>query len=183
MQNNDVPGIGGESFEVTLNSKDFPTSKYFTPDIEDLRIGYECEICINYGYESFNKGEEIWKPKVINLKDSEGAYLGELGDILAGIDDGYQPVRVPYLTEEQIVAEGWTEYIRLENMNYLFCKKESNYMIAWFFNENRISILVKDPSKVIDLKGNIVDYNDTPRYTGECKDINEFRYICKLLKI
>ncbi len=117
--------------------------RYFTPSIEDIRVGYECEILI---VEKDRDKENFWKPvqlspfmvrvqiEAINLKDV---------------------VRVPYLTKEQIEAEGYS----LTEMN---------------------------KGKYIKYSGgdlHIYDHNGDTCYLGECKDINTFSYICKLLGI
>ena len=157
-------------------------NKYFTPDIEDIRVGYECEIwwCCGEPRE--------WVKTIATLEDEEEYAKLTVSDIAFRI--GHGDVRVPYLTKEQIEAEGWTEFIteyrgdiKLENMNYVFFNEKSNYMLGWFFNRNQIGLLVKDPAKALDINGNIINYNDAPRYTGECKDINTFRKIIKLLGI
>jgi hypothetical protein len=158
-------------------------SKYFIPDKEDIHIGYECEYCDNYGFETFNLGKDNWIPIKIKLQEEDGAYTSEIEDILIGMDDGYQPIRVPYLTKEQIEGEGWTSFITeydnkisLEKMNYVFFREDKNYMLGWYFNTNQIALLIKDPSLV-------EDYYSAPTFRGECKDINTFRTICKLLNI
>ena len=150
--------------------------RYFVPNIEELIVGWEGEkfSYLDGKWDKFtaSKFDLLW------ILDEEE-------------DDCYEHhIRGIYLTQEQIEAEGWTSYIteykgeiRLENMNFIFFKESSNYMLKWFFNKQQIGLLVKDPVKALDENGNIIDYDVTPRYTGECKDINTFRYICKLLKI
>src|SRR6187431_1971729 len=79
-------------------------SDYFTPQIEDIRVGYECEICPNLGYD------DRWIPTVGKCEEIPGngvksCNLDELTyDCLI---DGHIGIRVPYLTKEQIEAEGW----------------------------------------------------------------------------
>jgi hypothetical protein len=58
--------------------------KYFTPDIEDLRVGYECDLL----------GSKI--------------VIEDRHDLDLSFD---HPLRTPYLTKEQIEAEGWKETI------------------------------------------------------------------------
>jgi hypothetical protein len=149
-------------------------NKYFTPDIEDFHVGYECEIL-----------KENWEHFVFNVEEIIPVFARVNSKTIVS-----DKIRVPYLTKEQIEAEGWTEFIteyrgdiKLENMNYVFFNEKSNYMLGWFFNRNQIGLLVKDPAKALDINGNIINYNDAPRYTGECKDINTFRKIIKLLGI
>jgi len=153
-------------------------SAYFTPDIEDFYVGYEFQ-CKVYGEE------DEWV-NCIYSRPTDEVFCKDSDDNIWTNDS----LRVPYLTKEQIEAEGWKEFIteyrgdiKLENMNYVFFNEKSNYMLGWFFNRNQIGLLVADPSKALDINGNIINYNDTPRYTGECKDINTFRKICKLLRI
>ena len=123
--------------------------KYYVPNIEDIRIGYEIEGKA-YG------GEELWFKLIINApnwadmlcsKDCDGIYTLP--------SDIY---RVPFLTKEQIEQEGYrTDHI-------------SDTGMYFFFDD--ITHVLK-----------ICDYNGDMSYNGECKSINEFRYICKLLKI
>jgi hypothetical protein len=49
-------------------------------------------------------------------------------------------------------------------------------MLGWNFNTNKITLIIKDPSLVLD-------YYTEPTFRGECKDINTFRLIQKLLGI
>ena len=66
---------------------------YFVPDIEDIRVGYECEI------KPTGSEELDWMPYVIN-GDTAFKYYKTKGK-------GATSIRVPYLTKEQIEAEGW----------------------------------------------------------------------------
>lgn len=62
---------------------------YYTPDIEDLRIGYICELIKNDG------PNREWKPHVFyseNYFDLEGTHIS---------------IRTPYLTKEDIENLGW----------------------------------------------------------------------------
>lgn len=154
-------------------------NKYFVPDISEMHVSCEFEMHDTWGgWKKLVLTEELLKYPMVGLgSGNERA-------------PWYWNFRVPYLTKEQIISEGWSEFIteyrgdiKKENMNYVFFKEESNYMLGWFFNTNIISLLVKDPAKALDINGNIIEYHNTPKYTGECKDINTFRLICKLLKI
>lgn len=62
-------------------------NKYYTPDLEDLYVGYECEVSEN--------GSKFLGPMKINSR------------MIGGIDDFILSVRTPYLTKEQIESEGW----------------------------------------------------------------------------
>jgi len=152
--------------------------EHYTPEISDLKIGYECEICTNYGYESFNKGEEKWEKVIIGYK-IPGGYNDELCDIIHGLDDGYQPVRVKYLTKEQIEKEGW---------NYHIIKNETNFKYftdTFYTKDNFILRLYRGfwNNEILSVRVTIMDQHEGIIYKGSCPSINEMRYICKLLNI
>ena len=80
-------------------------NKYFTPDIEDLCIGYECQF-------RMDKNSIYWEELLISNKD----IIKEL------INHPEFEFRTIYLTKEQIEAEGWTKeksYF-IKNNIYLF---------------------------------------------------------------
>ena len=132
-------------------------NKYFTPDITDIYVGYELE------WKSQIRKQD-WKITVCDT------------DLISIIYDEYehadieepfnQQFRVPYLTKEQIEAEGWT--------------KEKSYFI-----KNNIYLFFEDKFLVID-SGNPFSWEAIDSeilFKGKCKDINTFRKICKLLEI
>lgn len=150
-------------FSFTLSNEDTNTykdrhpvhtdNKYFTPSIEDIRVGYECEI-------SPTK-VEIWKPLVWTEADFKKYFNFKL--------------RVPYLTKEQIEAEGWeaaretpTQHFRKNVVTKGNIKRE----VEMFFLEGWM-----------ELSYDCGEFLPMYIYMGECKDINTFRYICKLLGI
>lgn len=162
--------------------------KYFTPEISDLRVGYECEIQTNYGYEAFNKGEEIWNPVTIKYKIEENnVYTHELTDIIHMFEDGVQPVRVAYLTKEQIEAEGWDYFPSLlfegqDGEDAFFegfhrqINKDLWYTVIYESDSNNLWIQKR-------YYRNEVSQVWEDLYKGKCKSINEFRTIIKLLEI
>lgn len=124
-------------------------NKYFTPDIEDIRVGYECEVAYLH--------EDNWT--YVKCRHQE-----ETKDFILAVFDYNRRVRVPYLTKEQIEAEGWK------------AKEDKTYYIS----SDHGGYILKHVGKQIE----IIDLFDANYiYRGECKDINTFRYICKLLKI
>ena len=137
-------------------------NKYFTPDMEDFHIGYECEI----------RTPTIWKsgkfPEILELNSE----LDEFGkDSL--MKAAHAILRVPYLTREQIEVEGW-EFIKHHagTEGYDFEKDEYSLYVDFDF---RGEIYLK-----IYTGGY---YNEFNYFSGKCKDINTFRKICKLLEI
>lgn len=128
-------------------------SKYFTPAISDLRIGYEYE-----QYADGRPGYPDWVPNCRIDSASEIEY----------IESGEWVIRVPYLTKEQIEAEGWK--VEKQDNQLWYCDKGSVH-IAYFLKDYKT-----EPTMKIELYGEKI-------FRGECKDINTFRYICKLLGI
>lgn len=126
--------------------------RYFGPDPEDVHIGYECELRIFY--------LDI-PPKWIPHK---------LQSTIFNPDN----IRVPYLTKEQIEAEGWEDVTNISDFavwgNYSYIK--GDFKLEWYYLKNQI---VLKPIRGITLPPLC--------YGGDCKDINTFRYICKLLHI
>ena len=139
------------------------TNKYFVPDIEDVRVGYECQVLNNGSWDSI----------VINGINSDE-------DCIHTTDYSYyagmSSLRVPYLTKEQIEAEGWTEKQLNNNEQALkLYINEKGYHLRLYENCIRFSELM--------VGAGMMPCWDRILFEGECKSINEFRYICKLLKI
>lgn len=136
---------------------------YFTPSIEDIRTGYEFQRLPKWAK---GKGDEhiFWEDWVWSFGDVNGWETS--------IEEGR--IRVPYLTKEQIEKEGWIN----DGKNYdggSFDRKTPEYTsrIEYDYITRQMIIYYTDESR---------EYLDV-RFEGECKDINTFRYICKLLKI
>lgn len=155
-----------------LKKKDME-NKYFTPSIEDIRVGYECEVG-QYSYEypnGLSKATEHWTKKI--LTDSDVGRLTALHNILKDVDLPTIWVRVPYLTKEQIEADGWVaNCFNIGEEDYGMCSfKKGNFECRRWSNGNNY----------------IEFYNNRTTedliYEGGCKCINDFRYICKLLNI
>lgn len=126
-------------------------NKYFTPDIEEMFVGCEFEMHDTWGG---------WK-KLILTEDL-------LKNPLIGLGSGnervpwYWKIRVPYLTKEQIEAEGWKHY-----GNNCF-ELNPRWFCSWYPEMNRLEVY---------------DNENEKNFSGKCKDINTFRKICKLLEI
>ncbi len=160
--------------------------KYYTPDITDLHVGYECEVHVNNGYESFNNGKEIWNPIVIGFKDEQdGCYTDELSNIINMADDGANPIRTKYLTKEQmqeVLGNKFKTFGNVPNLDYSFIslnenETDSSIWLRYFFKESLLLV-----------HNYLPETDNLPReihtlYQGECKSINEFRKIIKWLGI
>lgn len=147
-------------------------SKYYTPDIEDLFVGYECEMQWSCGYDP------TWTPYTIRVTDEEGAY-GEIGFTFDMLDDGASAVRTKYLSQEDIEGLGW-EYDEdsIRQLPLLrFVKYESGRVCN--------ALWLDEDEHTIDIIEN--NFNGGGGYftifKGECKSINELRKIMKMIGI
>lgn len=171
-------------------------NKYYTPDITDLRVGYECEkiqmefdkqisLFLKEGasdeeYEKawnwhYNSDEVKSKKHLITKEelrsllefDKSKGLRESSGTSLQG------NFRTPYLTKEQIVVEGW-QSVSGEYFEGKFTKE--NFQLNFYSTEDRFIEI----AKYFNFEKNR-GWNGV--YYGACPSINEFRYICKLLGI
>lgn len=149
--------------------------KYFVPDIEDFHVGYECEVNWNRAYVD----EFIpIKLKICDELDNgvRDCYNSNVEDVLIAYDDGYAEFRTPYLTKEQIEAEGW-EVIDDKNPAKFKHPVEVDVQVIYDFENHYLWITI--PAEIVKEK---IKYRAN-KYAGYCKSINEFRYISKLLQL
>lgn len=136
---------------------DIPDDRYFTPPIEDIHVGYECE-----SLNALPKEERYWIPYVVG--ETTGTW-NQFGGIRWAVENKH--LRVPYLTKEQIEKEGWEiDFSRHVQPGFAYHK---NGFQLWFNMYGNWIRIEKD--------------HNLKHFYGECKDINTFRYICKLLGI
>ena len=131
-------------------------NNYYTPDVSDIRIGYECEV------------EEITGWEKILIDDEGPEIFYDLHTSIAFTK--LKKIRTLYLTKEQIEAEGWKQK---EGSDCVFIHHKEELGVAVNFETHWISIGNKDDKT----------RNLNKRFNGYCSSINEFRFICKLLKI
>jgi len=120
-------------------------NKYYTPDIENIRVGYKCER---------EETIEGYKPYIFDLQGVRDYIQFEISDY----KDFF--IRTPYLTKEQIEAEGW------EWMTTYFYKNHKR--LNYDYTSNRLWVW---------------DMFDNKYFDGYCPSVNEFRTINKLLNI
>jgi hypothetical protein len=156
--------------------------EYFTPDITDLRVGYKAE------YKLAANGSltfDIWIPFKIEI--DKILYYPPWGKETCIINNEdfcindkikLGDIRVPFLTKEDIIDRGWKAVKNvtgalakcIDNEENLFIK--GGYALKYYEDVKILSIIYFAgiyPCKVL--------------FEGECKDINTFDYIIKLLKI
>jgi len=142
-------------------------NKYFTPNIEDLYVGYECEIKEVVEDSNTKSGYNLeWVPYIIGINN--------IGTSDIKVNSG--SIRTPYLSEEQIINEGWTHHYDDFTFGVFWKEIDENwdYSLEYDYTYHRllITIISKDDMKILSTK-----------FSGECKSINELRTIFKFLKI
>jgi hypothetical protein len=143
-------------------------NKYFTPDIEDFYVGVV--------YEKYGKGlqiDEFGRFLPEEIRDDEVKWRERTikypSDILhASIALDKETIRVPYLTKEQIEAEGWKQI-------------SSEILTHGYFLKGECRLELLEDSIICIRNG--YWYPENTIYKGECKDINTFRKLIKLLGI
>lgn len=153
--------------------------EYFIPNIEDLRVGYEYE----RQYTT-----NIWINEVIEEWDFRTPQLREpcdsnITEILRDLNSN--KIRVPYLTKEQIEAEGW----KISPYSFLIinCSNEEKNEYTYKFFKDKYNLIYEEAKNIIKI-WYYDEYSSNCNtaiglFKGECRDINTFRYICKLLNI
>lgn len=136
--------------------------KYFTPDISDIRVGYECDLNDN-GWRHI-KVSKHYLPRAI-VKNINGL------------------IRVPYLTKEQIEKEGWEYNINYEPVDLEFQELPLGFLKEYKNDTTEYFTYYFVKSKELWIEKIVNNAGMGYIFRGECKDINTFRYICKLLGI
>ncbi len=149
-------------------------NQYFRPLVEDLRVGYECELWDSWAYT-----KENWRKIVIGEQDDENSASYPYYDVFVDYADNICNLRTLYLTREQIEKEGW-KYTS-KSIDIWFEKegmfdRENNYIV--YKLKMHYNLQDKWLSINIDDRG-----EDQFIFNGKCKCINEFRIIMKLLNI
>lgn len=143
-------------------------NNYYTPELSDLHIGYECEI--NLG------GVVGWEKHTISMRDFE--FTKPLHNNNLGA------YRTPYLTKEQIEAEGW-KFLHISQD--LWFEKEGDFDFDNFYTSKlTMHYGAKAHIGYSDLRLTIIADDrglDYKLFEGMCPSINEFRKITKLIRI
>lgn len=142
--------------------------EYYKPDLEDIRVGYECRAVNTYFLPSEWGEEKTLGPlKAMSREDIAYSFKSSWN------------FRTPYLTREQIETEGWTHIggQLMSSGRQDFTKTHTYYdgvvrntELKFYSQEHRIEISY-----------DCGEYHNCVIFEGSCPSINEFRYICKLL--
>jgi hypothetical protein len=140
-------------------------SKYYTPDISELYVGYECEHTTCKGAFNINLEDDVVKDKL--TVDDLRRYLRYCG--IHG-DDIKDYIRTRYLDQSDIESLGWEfDKSRGIPLEYHYTKEVNlkKYKLTKLSTKIHIGVLQQ---------GNTL-------YEGECKSINELRKIMGWLNI
>jgi len=143
-------------------------SKYYTPDISELHVGYECEIGTSWG---FSKGKF---PEVLTYDTLTGFAIQKATDLMDVFRAG--SLRTKYLDQSDIESCGWIKDWD-ENSNYSDCYKlltksdingqSDDEWVLWQYD------------KIVSISNEL----SNRCFDGECKSINELRKIMEWLNI
>lgn len=171
--------------------------KYYTPDIEDIKVGYECEIhTMTTGgliiLDMLDKEEsktiqqpniEYWVPIKCDLDIWDNKTPHQIVKLLNN-----NQVRTPYLTKEQIEAEGWI--FKIKSVDLWFesdAEKASNLQDFYGYKCYKLFLNYGLHDNKIKIKGDFTggcNFNKADTlFEGFCPSVNELRIICKLLNI
>lgn len=150
-------------------SDNTPDKQYYTPAIEDLFVGYECEITWN---------NKEWVGFCIRDgwfgRDGEG----DFPDAIYALNTTPPTIKTPFFSKEGIEKEGW-EYINYPSAEGPSFKKDIfNCQLLAKGNINSSNAGVTKDATITfwTTSGDVI-------FLGECPSINEFRKITKLLNI
>lgn len=138
-------------------------NKYYTPEIEELYIGFECE------FFNHMQGKE-WEKEVCDADTLSIALdTWEHGTVKWG-DDFSQTFRVKYLDKEDLIELGFKP---VKGVEVNMCNKQIYYKDQWcsvVFNYDRITDIV-------------IQKNSFPVFNGVVKNKSELIKVLKMLGI
>lgn len=141
---------------------------YYTPNIKDLHIGYECDV---YNQSTSKLVKRIgWNSVKIGMHQENGKTIGftQCPRMIKN-----ETLRTPFLIKQQIITEGWEDH-SCERATFFLIK--GDYFLT--LKEGHLSIVhtrFLDYSRTGNYNGSV--------YEGNCPSINEFRKIVELLNI
>ena len=132
-------------------------NRYYVPDIEELYMGYECEL--NY------QKKEWYKPLYFDVSD------------LSDINERMVEIRTKYLDKEDIESLKWKHLVFGYQAISIDCIGFNNgkYQLVW--DEIHTKLRIRE---TVEIEGS--EYYEI-LYFGTCKSINELRKLMKCLDI
>jgi len=147
-------------------------NKYYTPQIEEFCVGFECE------FKHYNKdGDEVWEKRIINV----GSFQKDSYEQLTYTSNW----RVKYLDEQDILELGFSFFgennkTLINTPVKMYHNDDLNLMLGHYYTIGQIVLATKDPSKSeIYLK-----LGQDPNRTGflNIKNKNELQKLIKQLE-
>jgi hypothetical protein len=130
-------------------------NKYYTPDIEDIHVGYKCEI-LRY---------KEWCDYTIGIEDFETLDF----DLF---------IRTKYIDKKDIESEGW-RFVNTGTEHFHRFDKIVNHREV----KRLIEIKYDYETKILKVGFDCGNFFDCMLFDGNCPSINEFKLIIKLLGI
>lgn len=147
--------------------------RYFTPDIADLRVGYECEIQSSWGWQKGKWPDILFEDTLTGFQANDDLTKATKNTNL----------RVSYLTKEQIEKEGW-EYKTTNKIRYWYEIESPENGGNWYGYYIYRAQLIHDPEMNYVKISFCFDCTEWETvFEGEVKDINTLRSVMKLLRM
>ncbi len=150
-------------------------NKYYIPKIEELYVGYELECNV--------EGNWIKVPYQLNFLQGQGK--PDLKDTYRSLSEGH--IRTPFLTAEQIEAEGWIP--QPSNQAGKYFRKGDIFISFYRLRIDETSDGLQHKLLIYRIHDPEVESSEQSTvptemlYNGSYKSINEFRTILRFLEI
>jgi len=151
-------------------------NKYYTPDVENIRYGYEMEWLNKANESSFvldGVDVDTWTKWDYEF---QGLSLNGIRNMIAD-----KRLRVPYLTKEQIEELGWKHIGTMRDGGTTTYQIKDKYTLD--YRETNQILKGTERYREITIKELTENHMFKHLITVECKSINDLRYLMKLLKI
>lgn len=125
-------------------------NKYYTPEISEFHVGFECEIHIRKKEDDALSDE--WKPITIG----ENGRLPEMNLISnfiknpPMIQDSMKLFRVKYLDKKDIESLGWKFKDKINSQVDYYWSKDDKHSIVHTHTRNRILLTIRDDARETD---------------------------------
>ena len=101
-------------------------NKYYTPEIEEFHVGFECE------RNSIGFDDE-WHKEVVYAGFKDGIWKSNIDHIMSTLKDGCDAYRVKYLDKKDIESFGFKLYISTDDRyGFEYDIKDGNTVVGGF---------------------------------------------------
>lgn len=130
--------------------------KYYTPSIEEFRVGFE--------YEVYVPEKELWSKETFYL---DASHINLVKYVNIQTENTLKKVRVKYLDREDIESLGWGNYEPPHEYNHTWNLR--NYKLIAWFNSDIPTVRIIYEYPII--------------FQGEVKNKSELKILLKQLRI